>query len=138
MEDKKVLKEARTIFNSLKTDPNSVLFSQEKIDNRLLKKLKKPKCLKDSRLLKLILSADNKDFLDNDKVPTRTDYVKKREIDRSTLHSFDGPFQLLHANVLNLQFLRKNATISQYVLVVVDLYSSKVYAYPMRSRKQIL
>ena len=63
---------------------------------------------------------------------------KKREIDRSTLHSFDGPFQLLHANVLNLQFLRKNATISQYVLVVVDLYSSKVYAYPIRSRKQIL
>ena len=40
MEDKKVLKEARTIFNSLKTDPNSALFSEEKIDNRLLKKLK--------------------------------------------------------------------------------------------------
>ena len=30
MEDKKVLKEARTIFNSLKTDPNSVLLSEEK------------------------------------------------------------------------------------------------------------
>ena len=99
MEDKKVLKEARTIFNSLKTDPNSVLFSEEKIDNRLLKKLKKLKCLKDSRQLKLILSADNKEFLDNDKVPTRTDYVEKREINRSTLYSFDGPFQLLHANV---------------------------------------
>ena len=97
MEDKKVLKEARTIFNSLKTDPNSVLFSEEKIDK--LKKLKKLKCLKDSRLLKLILSADNKEFLDNDKVPTRTDYVEKREINRSTLYSFDGPFQLLHANV---------------------------------------
>ena len=40
MEDKKVLKEARTIFNSLKSDLNSVLFSEEKIDNRLLKKLK--------------------------------------------------------------------------------------------------
>ena len=40
MEDKKVLKEPRTIFNSLKTDPNSVLFSEEKPDKRLLKKLK--------------------------------------------------------------------------------------------------
>ena len=40
MEDKKVLKEARTTFNSLKTDPNSALFSEEKIENRLLKKLK--------------------------------------------------------------------------------------------------
>ena len=60
MEDKKVLKEARTIFNSLKTDPNSVLFSEDKIDNRLLKKLKKSKYLKDSQLLKLIILADNK------------------------------------------------------------------------------
>ena len=66
--------------------------------------------------------ADNKDFFDNDKTPTRTDYVEKREIDRSTLYSFDGPFQLLHAHVGNLEFLGKNATIPQYVLVVVDLY----------------
>ena len=30
------LKEAKTLFNSLKTDPSSVLFSEEKIDKRLL------------------------------------------------------------------------------------------------------
>ena len=87
MEDKKVLKEARTISNSLETDPNSALFSQEKIDNRLLKKLKKLKYLKDSQMLKLINLADNKDFLDDDKVTTRTYYVEKREIDRSILYS---------------------------------------------------
>ena len=126
MEDKKLLKEARTIFSNLKTDPNSVLFSEEKIDSRLVKKLKKWKYLKDSLLLKLIVLTDNKNFLDDDKPPTSTDYVDKREIDRSTLHSFDGPFQLLHVNVGNLEFLGKNATILQYVLVVADLYSSKV------------
>ena len=87
MEDKKVLKEARTIFNSLETDPNSALSSQEKIDNRLLKKLKKLKYLKDSQMLKLINLADNKDFLDDNKVTTRTYYVEKREIDRSILYS---------------------------------------------------
>ena len=38
----------------------------------------------------------------------------------------------------NLEFLGKNATIPRYVLLVVDLYSSKVYVYPMRLRKQIL
>ena len=138
MEDKKLLKEARTIFSNLKTDPNSVLFSEEKIDSRLVKKLKKWKYLKDSLLLKLIVLTDNKNFLDDDKPPTSTDYVDKREIDRSTLYSFDGPFQLLHVNVGNLEFLGKNATILQYVLVVADLYSSKVYVYLMRSRKQIL
>ena len=106
MEDKKVLKEARTIFNSLKTDPSTVLFSEEKIDKRLLKKLKNLKYLKDSQLLKLILLADNKNFLSS----TRTGYVEKREIDRSTLYHFDGPFELLHADVGNLEFLEKNAT----------------------------
>ena len=138
MEDKKVLKEAKTIFNCLKTELNSVSFSEEKIDKRLLEKTKKSKYLKDSQLLKLLLLADNKDFLDDDKTPTRTEYIKKREIDRSTLYSFDRPFHLLHADVQILEFLQSNATFLQYVLIVVDLYLSKVYVYPMRSRKQIL
>ena len=77
--------------------------------------------------------------LDNeDKVPTRGDYVEKREIGRKTLYSFGGSFLLIHAHVGNLEFLGKNATIPRYVLLVVDLYSSKVYVSPMRSRKQIL
>ena len=80
MKNKKILKEARTIFNNLETYPNSVLFSEERIDQRLSKKLKKSKCLKDSQLLKLIILADTKDFLDDDKTSTRADYVEKREL----------------------------------------------------------
>ena len=82
--------------------------------------------------------ADNRDFLDGGRTPTRADYVEKRKIDRSTLYRFDGPFQLFHADMENLEFLRKYATIPQYALMVVDLYKLKVYVYPMRSRKQIL
>ena len=63
------------------------------MDNRLQQKLKKSKYSKDSKLLKLINLADNKIFSDDDKVPIRPDYVEKREIDRSILYSFDGPFQ---------------------------------------------
>ena len=37
----------------------------------------------------------------------------------------------------NLEFLDKNATFPQYVLVLVDLFSSKIYTYPMKSRRQI-
>ena len=136
MEDKKFSKQARSILSSLKTDPNSVLFSEEQIDKRLLKKLKKSKYEKDALSLNLILLADN-NLENKDKIPTRVDFVE-REIDRSTLYSFDGPFQLVHADVGNLEFLGKKAIIPRYVLLVVDLYSSKVYVYPMRSRKQIL
>ena len=67
----------------------------------------------------------------------RMDYVEKREIDHSALYSFNAPFRLIHADVRNLEFLGKNASFPQYVLVLVDLFSSKICTYPMKSRKQI-
>ena len=45
-DEKKLLQKAKNIFKNLNTDPNSVLFSDEKIDNRLIKKLKKIKVCK--------------------------------------------------------------------------------------------
>ena len=89
-------------------------------------------------MYKLINLIDSKSIFNEDKAPTRADYVEKREIDRSTIYNFDGPFLLLHADVGNLEFLGKNATFSQYVLVIVDLFSSKIYTSWMKSRKQIL
>ena len=85
-------------------------------------------------MLKLIYLVDNK-LKDEEKVPTTVDYIEKTEIDRSTLYSFDGPFQLIHADLTNLEFLGKSATTPRYVLLAADLYSSKIYVYPMRSRK---
>ena len=79
MEDKEVPQKARTLFGRLKTDPVSVLFSEELLDKRLLKKLKKSKYAKGTELLKLINLADNKNFLDKNKLPTGTDYEEKRE-----------------------------------------------------------
>ena len=138
MEDKKLLKEAKTLSNNLKIDPSSVLFSEERLDKILLKKLKKPRYLKKAQLLKLINLADNKGLLENDKTPARTDYVEKRGIDRSTLYSFDQSFQLLYTDIANLELLDENDIFPQYALVIVDLYSSKAYVCSMRSRKQIL
>ena len=62
--------------------------------------------------------------------------LKKQETDRSTLYSFDGPFQLIHVDIGNLEFLGSSATTPRYVLLIVDSYSSKIYVYPMLSRKQ--
>ena len=104
MEDKKVLQNTKSLFKKLKTHPASIIFSEELLNNRLLKKLKKSEYGIDWQLLKLINLADSKTFLNDDEAPTRTDYVEKREIDRSTLYSFDGPFQLFHADVGNLEF----------------------------------
>ena len=97
------------------------------------------KYAEDKRFFKHVNFLDNKSshaIFEPDSVK-RTDYVEKGEIDHSTLYSFDAPFWLFHADVGNLEFLRKNATFPQYVLVLVDLFSSKIYTYPMKSRKQI-
>ena len=35
MDDKKLFKKAKNLFNSLKIDPSSVLFAEEKLDQKL-------------------------------------------------------------------------------------------------------
>ena len=132
MDNKKIFKRAKSLFNSLKTDPASVIFAEEFLDNTFLKKIKKSNYSADKQLYILINLADTKNLLDDDAQSARADYVEKIEIDRSTLYSFNGPFQLLHADV------GKNAMFPQYVLVIVDLYSLKIYTYTMKSHKQIL
>ena len=67
-------------------------------------------------------------LLENDgKMPTWANYIEKREIDRSTLYSFDGPFQLIHADVGSLEVLGSSAATPRYVLLIVDLYSSRIF-----------
>ena len=46
-------------------------------------------------------------------------------------------YQLLHADLKNLEVLGKSATNPKYRLLFVDLFTSKVYVYPMKSRKSI-
>ena len=138
METKKVdFKAARNAFDKLKLDPSSAAFAEEILDKKLLLKLKKSKYVNDKNFFKLVnLLEKNSVIFEPDSVK-RTDYVEKREIDHSTLYSFDAPFQLFHADVGNLEFLGKNSTFAQYILDLVDLFSSKIYTYLMKSRKQI-
>ena len=134
MEDFKAIKNT---FNKLKVDPQSATFAKEILDKRLLLRLKKSKYTLDKQFFKNVNLLDEKSVIFNPESVDRTDYVEKRDIDHSTLYSFSRPFELVHADVGNLEFLGKNATFSQYVLVLVDLFSSKTYTYPMKSRKEI-
>ena len=105
----------------------------------MLKKLKKSKYSDHKKLLKLINLAENNiaQFNENNQnsVPIRQDYLEKRKIDRSKLYSMDGLFRLMHTDIANLEFLGKSVTTPRYALLIVDLYSSKCYIYPTRSRK---
>ena len=61
------------MFNSLKTDPSSVLFAEEILDKKLLNKLKKSKYETDKLFYKLVNLIDNKNIFYENKVPTRAD-----------------------------------------------------------------
>ena len=103
-----ILQETRNVFEKLKTDEKSVLFSEEKLNIKLFKKLKKSRYPGDKKLLKLINLAENNIEQSNENneniMPIRLDCVEKREIDRSTLYIMDGPFQLMHADIANFVF----------------------------------
>ena len=81
MEDnKKDFKKARSIFHKLKTDPLSVPFAEEILNEKLLLKLKKSNYVEDKKFSKLVNLLENSAIFEQKSVK-RTDYAEKREID---------------------------------------------------------
>ena len=105
----------------------------------MFKKLKKSKCIKYKEFANLIVQFENrKDIFKKDVVPIKTTFVEEKcQIGRSILYSSDSPFQLLHADFTNLEFLGKSAVYPKYCLLFVNLFNSKVYTNPMKSRRFI-
>ena len=59
-----------------------------------------------------------------EKPPLTMQFIEKRsDIDCSTLYSFDGPFQLLQADIAYISFLAKSAVDPKFYLLFVDLFT---------------
>ena len=123
----------------MQTDAKSILFTEEKVNNKLLIKLNRSEYEKNKRFVNLF-NKNTEDFVEKKAfVPIKATFVEKKDdIDRSTLYSFNAPFQLLHADVGNLDLLGRSAADPRYCLLFVDLFTSKVYTYLMKMRKSIL
>ena len=68
-------------------------------------------------------------------MPLSTLFVKKRQnIIRTTLYSFRGSFQALQADIAYISFLPKSAVDPKFCLLFVDLFTSKIYTYLMKTR----
>ena len=64
-----------------------------------------------------------------------TPFVDKiTNIDHLTLYSFSKPFEALQADIADLRFLAKSAADPKYCLLVVDLFTSKIYVFPIKNR----
>ena len=65
-----------------------------------------------------------------------TPFVEQRKhIDHlSALYIIKAPFKLVHADVADIRFFSKLAVNPKYFLLGVDLFASKMYVYPTKSR----
>ena len=68
-------------------------------------------------------------------MPLSTPFVKKRQnIIRTTLYSFSGLFQALQLDIAYISFLVRLAVDPMFCLLFVDLFTSKIYTYQMKTR----
>ena len=73
------------------------------------------------------------------RLPFYTPFVEqKKDIDRSSaLYSINGPQQFFHADVADIRFFSKSAVDLKHALLCVDLFSSKIFAYPMKRKSNL-
>ena len=74
-------------------------------------------------------------FEKHENLPLVTPFVdKKTNIDCLTLYSIHKAFELLHADIADLRFLAKSVVDLKYCLLIVDLFTSKIYVFPIKNR----
>ena len=94
------------------TDANTVFYSAEKINKKLLNKARKSFYENDKVFYKLYVRIVDQNIFDDDKVkaPFYTPFFEqKKDSDRSSgLYSIKEPFELVHADVANTHFFSQS------------------------------
>ena len=134
-------KQLKNLYKKLLENENSVLFAIDKISVRILNRLKKSSYEKDQVFYRLFKKLENEEEEEKEEIqiPFYTPFIEQRkDIDRSSaLYSINGPLQFFHADLAYLQFFAKSAVDPKYALVCVDLFTSKVYIYTLRTKNNL-
>ena len=136
-------KQLKNLYLKLVENENSVLFAADQINTRLLSRLKKSSYDKDQVFYKLFKKLENEEEeedLIESQIPFYTPFIEQRkDIDRSSaLYTVNGPLQFFHADLAYLQFFGKSAVDPKYALLCVDLFTSKVYVYTLRTKNNLV
>ena len=130
------LKQAKNLYKALQKDDKSVFFANEKLAKQVIKKASRSRYEKDKVFLASYKNFDDVNIQKEEVIiPTHVPFVEKTsDVDRSTLYSFNRPFELLHADIADIRFLAKSAADPLYCLLLADLFMQKIYTYPMKKR----
>ena len=130
-------KKAFNLFNSLKTNENSVFYAANSITKLLVNRAKKLTYAREKVFVEIYKNIKNKSAISATKltIPLTTPSIEEKNVsDRSTLYSFKGPFEALQADIADIRFLARSAADPLYCLVVIDMFSNMIYTYPMKKR----
>ena len=131
----------KNLFDKLINDENSVFYSADRINKTLLNKGRKSSYEKDKVFYKLFNVVEDRNILyenEENRLPFYTPFVQqKKDIDRSTIYTVNGPLQFFHADIAFIKFLARSAVDPKYALLCVDLFTSKVYVYTMRKKSNL-
>ena len=131
-------KRIKNLYNALRNDANSIFYATSQITKNLIRKAKNSLYKKDKVFFNMYdnLDKENKkiELLLVKPLLTMQFIDKRSDIDCSALYSFDGPFQLIQADIAYISFLAKSAVDPKFCLLFVDLFTSKIYTFPMKTR----
>ena len=123
------------LFRNLQEDPRSAFYSIENLSKSIVNKANKSVCKKDKVFVNLFKQLEDKKFYQKNNVPLVTSFFRqKSNVDHSTLYSISKPFDLVHGDIADTRFLAKSAVDPKYCLLLVDLFTSKIYVYSMNNR----
>ena len=132
-----MIKRTNNLFNTLQKNPKNIFYLVGNVSGTLFNKASKSTFENDKAFVSLYDQLENKNFKksNQDNLPIATPFYDfKSNLDHSTLYSVGKPFELLHADIADTRFLAKSAVDPKYCLLLVDLFTSKVHIYPMKSR----
>ena len=116
--DNELITRVNNLFNNLQKNPKSIFICVSKVFINLYNQLED----KNFR--------SKKEFL-----PIVTPFSDiKSNANHSSLFSIGKPFELFHADIADTRFLAKSAVDPKYCLLLVDLFTSKIYIYHMKNR----
>ena len=128
----------KTLYRALINDQKSNFCARDRVKRDFMKKSRKSLYPRDRVFVKIyneIYNNDKKTIIIHEKPPLNTPFDEKCEdIDRSTLHSFRGPFKVLQVDIADIQFMSKPTADPKYCLLFVDLFTSIIYTYKMKRR----
>ena len=128
-------KRVENLFKNFQKDRKSVFYSFGNLSKSILNESNKSVYEKDKVFVNLYKPLEDKNVNKKLNVPLVTPFLtQKNDVDHSTLYSISKPYDLVHGDIADTKFLAKSTVDPKYCLLPVDLFTSKIYVFPIKTR----